>query len=73
MEEEKTVTALLEFVRRTDEINKRLVFALVAIVACMCILMGTIAVSYFTSDYGYSTAMTNISSDNNTNSIGSEK
>lgn len=46
-----------KFIDRVDMLNKRLIWAIVAIVFFMCALIGIISIKYFTSTYGYN-AMT---------------
>jgi hypothetical protein len=57
--EQNLVDTLMKFIEQVNVINKRLVIAIVAVAACVCIMcavVGGMAVhSYFYSDYPYST------------------
>lgn len=74
-DKERIIQIYAESIKRNDEINKRLVTALIAAVISFCIAL-TIICSfvpwiYFTADYYYPTIETN-DSENTTNTIGGE-
>ena len=51
------VKKMEKFIDRVDMLNKRLIWAIVAIVFFMCALMGVVAVVYFTASYDYGTVI----------------
>jgi hypothetical protein len=62
----------IKSIEATNELNKRLIIGWIISILSMCLLIGTICVTYFTADYGYLEAnqISNNYSENNTNSIG---
>lgn len=74
-DKERIIQIYAESIKRNDEINKRLVTALIAIVISFCIAVTVICsivpYVYFATDYYYPTIETN-DSENTTNTIGGE-
>ena len=74
-DKDKIIQIYAESIKHNDEINKRLVTALIATVIAFCIAVTVICsivpYVYFTTDYYYPTIETN-DSDNATTTIGGE-
>ncbi len=75
-EKEKIIEIYAESIRHNDEINKRLVTAVVILGISFCaaitIICSVVPYIYFTTDYYYPTVETT-DSDNATTTIGGEK
>ena len=71
-DKERIIQIYAESIKRNDEINKRLVTALIATVISFCIVVTVIcSFVYFTAEYYYPTIETN-DSEKTTNTIGGE-
>ena len=74
-DKERIIQMYAESIKHNDEINKRLVTALIATVISFCIAVTVICsfvpYVYFTAEYYYPTIKTN-DSENTTNTIGGE-
>ena len=74
-DKEKIIQMYAESIKHNDEINKRLVTALIATVISFCIAVTVICsfvpYIYFTAEYYYPTIETN-DNENTTNTIGGE-
>lgn len=51
--EDRTLEIMHDFVSQVNIINKRMVIAIIAVVACLCVFMSISVISYFYSDYDY--------------------
>lgn len=70
MEDEKVLAIVVDMANKANEINKRCITAIIATVISFCVLLGAIAITYFTADYGYANSISNVNSDDNENEIG---
>lgn len=51
--DEKILDIMRNFVEQVNVINKRMVIAIIAVVACLCVFMSIAVGFYFTADYEY--------------------
>lgn len=53
MDEKELFAFVRDFVTQVNTVNKRMVVAIIAVVACLCVFMSIAVVTYFTADYDY--------------------